>query len=94
VDEARVACALERHRLANGNFPETLAVLTRQFIESIPNDVIAGRPLRYRRTADGYILYGIGWNKIDDGGMIVRADDREEKVDVKKGDWVWRCPQK
>jgi tetratricopeptide (TPR) repeat protein len=92
VDEARVACALERHRLANGNFPESLAGLTPQFIESIPHDVIDGQPLRYHRMADGYILYGVGWNKIDEGGLIILANDKQKSSDVKKGDWVWRYP--
>ena len=94
VDEARVACALERCRLTGGNFPESLAALTPQFIESIPNDVIDGQPLRYHRLADGYILYGVGWNKIDEGGQIILANDKQKSSDVKKGDWVWRYPQK
>jgi tetratricopeptide (TPR) repeat protein len=94
VDETRVACALERHRLARGNFPESLAALTPQFIESIPNDVIDGQPLRYHLTADGYILYGIGWNKMNDGGVTGWTSDQQRGANAKKGDWVWRYPPK
>ena len=61
VDLARVACALERYRLAHGQYPETLETLTPQFIEKLPHDVIgsppssnsgaASQPLHYRRTS-------------------------------------------
>ena len=72
VDEARVACALERFRLANGRLPEQLTALVPQYIDAIPNDVIDGQPLRYRLIGDGgYLIYSIGWNQVDDGGKVV-----------------------
>ncbi len=91
-DRARVAVALERHRLAHGQFPENLAALTPQFIAKLPHDVINGQPLKYRRTDDGgFILYSVGWNETDDGGNVVLT--KGGGVDPKKGDWVWRYPQ-
>ena len=72
IDLARVACALERYRLAHGEYPETLDALTPQFIEKLPHDIINGQPLHYRRTDDGkFVLYSVGWNEKDDGGTIV-----------------------
>lgn len=98
VDAARVACALERYRLANGKFPETLDPLAPQFIKAIPTDLIDGEPLRYRLKPDGgYVLYSIGWNKTDDGGEIGWAkssDGKSLRVDIEKGDWVWQMPAK
>src|ERR1035441_4673601 len=71
VDLARVACALERYRLANGKYPEMLDALAPQFIETLPHDIINGQPLHYRRTEAGqFILYSVGWNEKDDGGQI------------------------
>ena len=35
ADQAVIACALERYRLANGRFPDTLDALVPQFISSI-----------------------------------------------------------
>jgi type II secretory pathway pseudopilin PulG len=101
VDLARLACALERYRLAHGEYPATLDVLAPQFIEKLPHDLINGQPLHYRRT-DGpssqssdaaggkFILYSVGWNETDDGGTVVLT--KTGSVDRDKGDWVWQYP--
>ena len=84
VNEAQIACALERYRLAHGKYPETLDTLVPQFIEQLPHDLIGGQPLHYRRTDDGsFLLYSVGWNEKDDGGSPGSLGD------VTKGDWVW-----
>ena len=86
---AQIACALERYRLAHGEYPETLDALMPQFIEKLPHDIIGGEPLHYRRTEDGkFLLYSVGWNETDDGGLPGTL------ADVKKGDWVWPYPVK
>jgi hypothetical protein len=93
VDAARVACGLERYRMANGRLPDTLDTLAPRFVEKIPNDVIDGKPLRYRTTADGgYVMYSVGWNKTDDGGELVWTKGKNPSIDATKGDWVWRSP--
>lgn len=88
TDEATIACGLERYRLANGQFPDSLDALAPRFINRLPNDVITGDPYKYRRTDDGrFVLYSVGWNEKDDGGVPgkVRFDETE-------GDWVWEYP--
>ena len=92
---ARTAIALERHRLAHGEFPESLDVLAPQFIAKVPHDVIGGGPLKYRRTRDGqFVLYSVGWNEKDDGGVVVYKKVTSTDVDRDQGDWVWRYPAK
>jgi hypothetical protein len=82
VNQAQVACVLDRYRLAQTHYPETLDALTPQFVQRLPHDLIGGQPLKYRRTgAEGFLLYSVGWNEKDDGG--VPGKSREE------GDWVW-----
>lgn len=94
VDMARVACALERHRLAHGQYPERLDALVPQFIPKLPHDVINGQPLKYRRTDDGtFVLYSVGWNETDDGGRTVLTKN-DRTLDWKQGDWVWQYPAK
>jgi hypothetical protein len=84
VEEAQIVCALERHRLAQGKYPETLDELAPQFIGKLPHDIIGGQPLKYRRTTDGqFVLYSIGWNETDDGGQFC-------SYPYDKGDWVWQ----
>jgi hypothetical protein len=98
VDLARVGCALERYRLAHGNYPDALEALMPKFITKSPHDVINGQPLKYRRNADGsFVLYSVGWNEADDGGQVVRLpakNGKEGAMDQDKGDWVWRYPAK
>src|SRR5207247_837396 len=50
VNEALIACALERYRLAHHEYPETLSLLVPTFIEQLPHDLIGGQPLKYHRT--------------------------------------------
>jgi hypothetical protein len=93
VDLARVAIALERYRLAHGEFPESLDALAPQFIAKLPHDIINGQPLHYRRTSDGqFVLYSVGWNETDDGGEVGLT--KNGNVDINTGDWVWRYPAK
>ena len=101
VNLARTAIALERYRLAHGEYPESLDVLAPQFIAKLPHDVIGVGPLHYRRTSDGqFVLYSVGWNETDDGGVVVlqkasqpRDEGPQPGVDLSQGDWVWRYPK-
>jgi hypothetical protein len=93
VDLARTAMALERCRLSRGTFPDSLDTLAPQFIVKVPQDVIGGQPLKYRRTPEGaFVLYSVGWNEKDDGG--VAGFDKDGAVDMQSGDWIWRCSAK
>lgn len=89
VNQAQIACALERYHLAHGEYPEMLDALVPQFMEKLPHDIIGGEPLHYRRTDDGkFLLYSIGWNETDDRGVTVK--DKSGNEDKTQGDWVWQ----
>ena len=89
ADLARVAVALERFRLAQGDSPGSLDALEPQFIEKVPQDIVNGELLHYRRTSDGkFLLYYVGWNETDDDGQVSSA--KNGAVDIAKGDWVWK----
>ncbi len=91
VMQAEIVCALERYRLANGKYPGTLAALVPQFLETIPHDLIGGKPMNYS-CADGenFKLYSVGWNEADDSGITAHTSDGKE--DREQGDWVWHYP--
>jgi hypothetical protein len=81
ANQALIACGLERYRLASGRHPETIEELRPKFVDSLPRDIINGQPLHYRLKADGsYLLYSVGWNERDEGGVPGERD---------QGDWVW-----
>jgi hypothetical protein len=45
---------------------------------------------KYRRTDNGsFVLWSVGWNEKDDGGVPGKT-----LFDEKQGDWVWTYPQK
>lgn len=96
VDEARVACAIERYRLAHHELPDTLSVLTPQYISMAPTDLFFdGQPLHYKFNTNGmYVLYSIGWNEVNDGGVPGLRTGSTPRVDATKGDWVWKFPAK
>lgn len=72
---AAIYCALVRHRLERGNFPERLDLLAPEFMQSVPRDLVTGAAPIYRRVDSRCELYGVGPNGRDDGG----AGD----------DWTW-----
>lgn len=93
VPQPRSERAELSHRLAHGEYPESLDAFTPQFIAKQPHDVIGGQPLHYRREANGqFVLYSVGWNEGDDGGEVGLT--KNGNVDNNTGDWVWRYPQK
>lgn len=85
VDQAMIACALERYRLVHNEYPQDLVALVPQFLTAVPHDVIGGRPPIYHRNADGtFLLYSIGWSGRDGGGVGGKSEEQ--------GDWVWPEP--
>ncbi|MGH7968237.1 MAG: hypothetical protein ACREIC_05855, partial [Limisphaerales bacterium] len=92
ADCARVACALELYRRENGRLPETLEALQPRFISKLPTDIITGQSLKFRPDGKGsYKLYSVGWNEVDDGGLVASTRPGESSVPP-EGDWVWRLP--
>ena len=95
VDMARIACALERYYLTHQRYPETLNQLAPDLIDQIPHDIVTGQPLHYAQSKNGrYILYSVGWNEKDDGGVPESPWPPFAPEDARKpGDWVWRYPE-
>jgi hypothetical protein len=62
------ALAIQRHRLAAGELPETLADLVPTYLDAVPGDPFDGNDLRYEKLGHGFVVYSIGEDLSDDGG--------------------------
>jgi hypothetical protein len=60
--EARLAIAVERYRLAYNQLPRTLGELESSGIGMAPADPFNGRPLRYTRLSNGYVVHSVCQN--------------------------------
>jgi hypothetical protein len=89
---AMTACALERYRLRHRDYPDALEALVPDLLAALPQDEVAGRPLRYQREANGtFRLWAVGDDGRDEGGLLShRQEDSGRAVAV---DWVWRWPE-
>jgi hypothetical protein len=70
---ATIATAIERYRdRHDGSLPTSLADLAPAFLGSIPIDPYSGKPLRYVPHPDRYIVYSLGPDERDDGGVSLK----------------------
>jgi hypothetical protein len=63
------ALALRAYQIEHGQYPDSLAQLRAAGSWPIPEDPFSGKELIYRRQGQGYILYSVGPNFKDDGGI-------------------------
>ncbi len=85
---ARVACALERYRLLHGRFPTDLSGLVPAVLESVPPDVIDGKPLRYQCVTGEHLrLYLVSLSSIDPHLLLRKRVPAEWATE--EGYWEW-----
>ncbi len=90
LDEGVVVCALERHRLDKGRYPERLEALAPAYLQVLPHDLVSGGPLHYARQGVAFTLYQVGWDGRDDGGTAGWSGaGKDRRLDPAKGDWAW-----
>lgn len=65
--------AILRYQKEKGTYPADLEALVEQgYLSQPPMDPWSDKPLAYRKTEDGFILYSVGFNFEDDGGEVSR----------------------
>lgn len=97
LDQAMVACALERHRIEHGAYPDSLDGIKLANGRPLPLDLLSEKPMGYHKTADEkYVLWCVGFDLVDDGGKRVLDAKKPEQTRFSerayKGDWVWNFP--
>jgi hypothetical protein len=63
-----LAFALAWYKADKGSYPQKLAELAPKYVNAIPLDIFSGKPLIYRPSVNGYLLYSVGVNGTDDEG--------------------------
>ena len=67
--QATVASML--YEKQNGAYPESLrSLIDGGYMDKVPQDPFSDGPLVYRKTDDGFMLYSVGLNMIDDDGVV------------------------
>jgi hypothetical protein len=69
---AVLALAAERYRQTRGQWPGCLDDLVAHYVARIPHDPFDGRPLKLAKHAEGIVIYSVGVDGVDNGGMINR----------------------
>ncbi|MGA9041676.1 MAG: hypothetical protein WB421_14180, partial [Terriglobales bacterium] len=72
----KLAFALTAYRTDRGKYPGTLTDLSPTYCAVIPKDIFSDGELRYFLKDGGCVLYSVGPNRKDDGGLGVA--DRAE----------------
>jgi hypothetical protein len=86
------ALAVERYRRIHGDWPASLEQLVPELLRTVPVDPFDGEPLRFRRLADGVIIYSVGADGADDAGTLDRDNSLRAGADL--GYRLWDVKQR
>jgi hypothetical protein len=82
LDCARVAIAAERFRQARKRWPASLDEIPFDLLPAVPIDPYDGKPVRFRKTETGVVVYTLGQNLVDDGGAVEQPKIGDPSLDV------------
>jgi len=79
--QSRLACQLARYRLIHGTYPARLDLIGGSGI----TDPMTGQPFAYRPEGSGFVLYSVGRDGIDNGGVSSKLPLSSDEVP----DLIW-----
>ena len=85
----RIVLALKCYRYERGGYPATLQQLQDTLDWPLPEDPFSGTDFIYLPQDDGFIIYSIGPDLADDGGLPERDEFGKLRRDT--FDIVWKC---
>lgn len=85
INLTRIGLLLEVYRDQNGRYPESLDAIKPKLGGALPVDPFSGASYVYRKTHSGLVLYSVGRNGRDDGGISDDLSGRGDHDDI-----VWR----
>ena len=75
--------ALTAYRADHSAYPESLDALAPRYIARVPRDLFNEQPLHYKRQADGFLLYSVGANGVDEGGRTFDSQPPGDDIVLK-----------
>jgi hypothetical protein len=86
-----LAAALKLHQLRHGEYPESLDALAPEPLAEIPLDPFTNKSFLYKRRDEGFVIWSLGRNGVDDGG----SDQSGEFVNGEYApiDWTGERPK-
>jgi hypothetical protein len=67
--------AILQYEKQYSQYPESLDTLVgKGLLQEVPIDPFSDKSLVYRKTDNGFILYSVGYNLTDDGGVVTGTD--------------------
>jgi hypothetical protein len=88
-DGLLVAISLEVYHRRNHSYPDSLDQLTPGLLPEVPADRITGAPVKYRLIGGKPLVYSVGVDRVDDGGLLPTL--RETRFDPNAAA-VWGDP--
>jgi hypothetical protein len=78
-----VALAAERYRQEQDIWPESLEALVKAgFLKAVLLDPFDAKPLRCKRLPDGFLIYSVGVDRVDNGGLWDRTNPVGPGMDI------------
>ncbi len=77
---ARTIIALTMYKMDHGDYPDSLSALVPDYLPQIDADPYDGKPIRYKKRDSGCVVYSVGANRTDDGGVY--ADQWGKNGDI------------
>jgi hypothetical protein len=82
----QAALALAAYHAERRTYPRSLDALKPDYLAEVPVDPFSEKPLVYRASKDGYVLYSVGLDRSDDNGALpIQKEDKGDLV-LRAGD--------
>jgi hypothetical protein len=78
-----LAFALAAYEREQGHYPKKLNDLAPKYLAKVPLDLFSGKPLIYRTSKNGYLLFSVGPNGRDDQGRGLYDDPPGDDLSVR-----------
>jgi hypothetical protein len=78
-----IAFAIAAYRIHTGTYPKSLDALVPKYLDKLPDDLFTGKPLVYRPSESGYLLYSLGPDGKDDDGRGPKDEPKGDDIAIR-----------